>query len=68
MKLFWKKRRVKFDGSYLKQVQVTFTHGKIINTYIVYEISVYESNNIYATLEYCLFGAVKLYKKGDIDK
>ena len=33
------KIRVKFNGSCLKQVKITYTHGKIVNTYTVYEIS-----------------------------
>ena len=33
------KIRVKFNGSCLKQVKITYTHGKIVNIYIVYEIS-----------------------------
>ena len=31
------KKRVKFTRSYLKQSKVSYTHGKIVNTYIVYE-------------------------------
>ena len=33
------KIRVTFDGSCLKQDKTTYTHGKIVNIYIVYEIS-----------------------------
>ena len=33
------KRRVRFSGSYLKQDKITYTHGKIVNIYIVYEIN-----------------------------
>ena len=33
------KIRVKFWGSCLKQDKVTYTHGKIVNIYIVYEIN-----------------------------
>ena len=32
------KTRVKFVGSCLKQDKITFTHGKTVNIYIVYEI------------------------------
>ena len=28
--------QVKFDGSYLKQDKVTFTHNEVVNIYIVY--------------------------------
>ena len=51
------KIRVKFDGSCLKQDKITFTRGNIVNIYIVYKISVSDSNNNYPTLENCLFGA-----------
>ena len=33
------KIKVKFDGSCLKQDKITFTHGTIVNIYIVYELS-----------------------------
>ena len=33
------KTRVEFNGSCLKQDSVTFNHGKVVNIYIVYEIS-----------------------------
>ena len=53
----------------LKQDKITYTHEKIVNKYIVYEINLwnytYSSN---PTLGHCLFGAVKLIKSGDIDK
>ena len=32
------KTRVKFDGSCLKQDKVKFTHKRIVNIYIVYDI------------------------------
>ena len=31
------KTRVEFKGSYLKQDKITYTHGKIVNIYTVYE-------------------------------
>ena len=34
-----KKTRVKFDWDCLKQDKITFTHGKIVNIYVVYEIN-----------------------------
>ena len=60
--------RVEFNGSCLKQDKVTFNRGKVVNIYIVYEIS--KSTNIcdYLTLENCLFGAVSLTKNADIDR
>ena len=63
------KIRVKFSGSCLKQDKVTYTHGKIVNIYIVYEINK-KDNTIISdpTLENCLFGAVTLTKHVNIDK
>ena len=34
------KIKVKFDGSCLKQDKITFTHGTIVNIYIVYELTI----------------------------
>ena len=63
------KIRVKFSGSCLKQSKVTYTHGKIVNIYIVYEINKKDNTVIsHPTLEKCLFGAVTLTKNADIDK
>ena len=45
------KTREKFDGGSLKQDKTTFTHGSMVNIYILYEISVSDSNNNYLTLE-----------------
>ena len=63
------KIRVKFSGSCLKQDKVTYTHRKIVNIYIVYEINK-KDNTIISdpTLENCLFGAVTLTKHANIDK
>ena len=62
------KTRVEVNGSYLKQDSVTFSHRKVVNIYIVYEIS--KSINIsgYPILENCLFGPVSLRKNADIDR
>ena len=51
----------------MKQDQIAFNHGKIVNIYIVYDL---ESNltNFDPTLKNCLFGAVKLTKNNCIDK
>ena len=63
------KIRVKFSGSYLKQDKITYTHGKIVNIYIVYETNKKDNTVISnPTLENCLFGAVTLTKNADIDK
>ena len=62
------KTRVEFDGSCLKQNSITFNHGKVVNIYIVYEISKSINISDYPTLENWLFGAVSLTKNADIDK
>ena len=63
------KIKVRFSGSYLKQDKITYTHGKIVNIYIVYEINK-KDNTITSdpTLENCLFGAVTLTKNVNIDR
>ena len=61
--------RVKFSGSCLKQDKVIYTHGKIVNIYIVYETNKKDNSAISnPTLENCFFGAVTLTKNADIDK
>ena len=62
------KTRAKFSGSCLKQDKTTYNNGKIVNIYIVYEISKNYNINSYPTLENCLFGAVSLTKHADIDQ
>ena len=47
--------RVKFNGISFKQDKITYTHGKIVNIYIVYEISKNYNIITYPTLENCLF-------------
>ena len=61
------KIRVKFTGSCLKQDKITFNHGKVVNTYIVYKLDkIYVKTN--PTLVKCLFGAVSVTKNADIGK
>ena len=63
------KIRVKFTGSCLKQSnKLTYTHGKVVNIYIVYELDASSSNLNDPTLKNCLFSAVTLTKNADIDK
>ena len=62
------KTRVEFNGSCLKQDKITYTHGKIVIIYIVYEMSKSINISDYLTLENCLFGVVSLTKNADIDK
>ena len=53
----------------MKQDETTYTHGKIANIYLVYEIvGGYSGDDNYPTLEITLFGAVKLTKNADIDE
>ena len=54
---------VKFDGNCLKQDNITFDHGKIVNIYIVYEIT--KNNPIrssYLIIQNSLFGELDLSK------
>ena len=62
------KTRVEFSESCLKQDKITYTHGKVVNIYIVYQVSKSINISNYPTLENCLFGAVSLTKNADIDK
>ena len=62
------KTRVEFNGSCLKQDKITFNHGKVVNIYIVYEISTGINISDCPTLENCLFEAVTLTKNSDIGK
>ena len=62
------KTRIKFYGSCLQQPKVSYTHGTIVNIYIVYELGASSSSNNDPTLKDCLFGAVTLTKNADIDK
>ena len=59
---------VKFNGSIFRQPKVSFTHGKIVNIYIVYELGASSSNDNDPTLKNCLFGAVTVTKNADINK
>ena len=52
----------------MKQDKVTFNHEKIVNIYIVYEISKNINTSDYPALENCLFGVVTLTKNADIDR
>ena len=62
------KIRVKFTGDSLKQPKIPYTHRKVVNIYIVYELGASSPNNSDTTLKICLFGAVTLTKNADIDK
>ena len=60
------KVRINFSGDCLKQEKITYTYGKIVNIYIVYEIEKSVSISSYPTFENCLFGAVKSTKYVDV--
>ena len=62
------KIKVQFTGSYLKQPKFTFTHKKVVNIYIIYELGASTSNVNDPTTKNCLFGAVTLTKNADIEK
>ena len=59
---------VRFTGSSLKQVNISYTHRRIVKIYIVYELGASSSHNNDPTLKHCLFGAVTLTKNAYIDK
>ena len=62
------KIRLKLNGSILRQPKVSYTYGKVVNIYIVYELTESSSHVNDPTLKNCLFGAVTLTKNADIDK
>ena len=62
------KIKVQFTGNCLKQSNFTFTHKKVVNIYIVYELGASSSNINDPTIKNCLFGAVTLTKNADIQK
>ena len=62
------RKKVKFVGSCLKQPKISHTHRKVGNIYIVYKLGAPSSHDKDPTLKKCLFGAVTLTKKADIDK
>ena len=62
------KARVKFNRNCLKQSKISYTHGKIVNIYIVYKLGASSSHINDHTLKNCLFGAVTLTKNADIEK
>ena len=49
------KARIKFVGSCLKQPKTSYTHGKVLNIYIVSEIGASRSHNNDPKLKNCLF-------------
>ena len=62
------KIRVQFTRSCLRQPNFIFTHTKVVNIYIVYELGASICHINDPTLKNCLSGAVTLTKKADIKK
>ena len=62
------KTRVKPIGSCLKQSEISYTHRKVVNIYIVYELGASGFHINDPSLKNCLFGAVTLTKNAEIDK
>ena len=62
------KTKIKFTRSCLKQSDHVFTHKKVVNIYIVYELAASSSHDSDSALKNCLFGAVTLTKNAVIEK
>ena len=62
------KIRLKFNRDYLKQPKLSYTHGTIVNIYIVYAVGASSSYPDDSILKNSLFGAVRLTKNADINK
>ena len=48
--------------------KISYSHGKVVKIYIVYELGASSSHNNDPTLKKCLFGAATLTENADIDK
>ena len=55
--------RVEFNGRCLKEDKIKYTHGKIVNIYIIYELTGSKSDDNDPTAKNSLFGAGTLIKK-----
>ena len=62
------KTREEFNGSCLKQDNIMYSHGKIVNIYIVYELTGSNSDDNYPTAKNSLFDAVTSTKTAEIEK
>ena len=51
-----------------KTTKISYTHGKVVNIYIFYELGASSSHSNDSTLKDVLFGAFTLTKNADIDK
>ena len=61
------KIRLKFNGSCLRQPEVTHTDEKVVNIYVFYELAGSSSHFDDPTLKKCLISAATLTKKADVD-
>ena len=68
IRLLSHKNKIKIQRKYLEADKTTYNHGKIINIYIVYEISKSYNISNCPRLESNLFGAVKLTKNPGVDE
>ena len=62
------KTRVKFTESCLKQPKISYTHEKVVNIYIVYELGASSSSDSDTTPKNYLFVAVTLTENAYIEK
>ena len=53
---------------FYNEKKVTYTHKKVVNLYVVFEITSFHGIDSNPTLTNALFGTVKLTKNGNIDK
>ena len=61
--------KLKMDGSCLTQDKITFTHGKTVNIYIVYEINLWNYvGSSDPAVGNSLSDAVELMKNANFDK
>ena len=58
----------KCTGHCLKQQNIIYNHGKMVNIYSVHSLGASSSNYSDPTIKNCLFVAVTLTKNEDIDK
>ena len=56
-----------FNADCLKQDEITYDQGKIVNIYIFYDLKSNLNYNPDFTLENCLFGTVKVTKNADVN-
>ena len=52
----------------MKQSKISYTHGKVVTNYVVYELGASSFHVNDPTLKNCLFGAVTITKNADINK